>query len=112
MKNFLLRIIVGAVVCFCVNIAELKADDAGSTAGGWEKYSGNPVLGGDLGTCFDISVLKEGVGYRMWFSWRHDACYKPCAVFDGAKWLLWYDGRHGGAEQIGVVFHPGRDLGF
>ena len=44
--------------------------------------------------------------------WDHDACYKPYAIFDGTKWLLWYNGRHGGLEQIGVVFHEGEDLGF
>ncbi|MCX6915028.1 MAG: hypothetical protein NT167_18610, partial [Verrucomicrobia bacterium] len=44
--------------------------------------------------------------------WDHDACYKPYAIYDGSKWLLWYNGRHGGLEQIGVVFHPGEDLGF
>jgi predicted GH43/DUF377 family glycosyl hydrolase len=44
--------------------------------------------------------------------WDHDACYKPCAVFDGQKWLLWYNGRHGGLEQIGVAIHEGVDLGF
>jgi predicted GH43/DUF377 family glycosyl hydrolase len=44
--------------------------------------------------------------------WDHDACYKPYAIFDGAKWLLWYNGRHGQLEQIGVVFHEGEDLGF
>jgi hypothetical protein len=32
------------------------------------KYEGNPVLGGALGTCFDIAVLKEGDTLRMWFS--------------------------------------------
>ena len=40
------------------------------TTAGWVKYPGNPVLGGDLGTCFDVSVLKEEETYRMWFSWR------------------------------------------
>ena len=44
--------------------------------------------------------------------WDHDACYKPYAIFDGTKWLLWYNGRHGSLEQIGVVFHQGEDLGF
>lgn len=29
-------------------------------AGGWCKYQENPVLGGRLGTCFDISLLKRG----------------------------------------------------
>lgn len=44
--------------------------------------------------------------------WDHDACYKPFAIFDGQRWLLWYNGRHGSAEQIGVVYHDGEDLGF
>ena len=44
--------------------------------------------------------------------WDADACYKPYAVFDGKKWLLWYNGRHGGLEQIGVAIHEGRALGF
>ena len=29
---------------------------AGDEADGWVKYAGNPVLGGSLGTCFDMSV--------------------------------------------------------
>jgi predicted GH43/DUF377 family glycosyl hydrolase len=44
--------------------------------------------------------------------WDADACYKPYVIYDGRKWLLWYNGRHGGLEQIGVVTHEGRDLGF
>ncbi len=44
--------------------------------------------------------------------WDHDACYKPYAIFDGEKWLLWYNGRHEHLEQIGLVLHPGEDLGF
>ena len=36
----------------------------------------------------------------------------PTRSFDGQKWLLWYNGRHGGLEQIGVAIHPGEDLGF
>ena len=41
-----------------------------------------------------------------------DACYKPFAVFDGERWLLWYNGRHGWLEQIGLVLHDVEDLGF
>jgi len=46
--------------------------------------------------------------------WDHDACYKPFAIFDQEKdpWLLWYNGRSGRTEQIGLAIHPGRDLGF
>ena len=43
------------------------------TSAGWVKHAGNPVLGGRYGTCFDISVLKEGGRYRMWVSWRPKA---------------------------------------
>lgn len=178
--------------------ARAQAADA-ETAAGWVKYEGNPVLGGKLGTCFDICVLKDGeqyepdaigyatspdgltwarhegnpvikpdpgipweqhkltgvqivrqgdwhlmfyIGFRdehhaqigvarsrdgitNWQKhpanpiicpgkdrWDADACYKPYAIFDGARWLLWYNGRNGKVEQIGVAMHEGEDLGF
>jgi predicted GH43/DUF377 family glycosyl hydrolase len=52
----------------------------------WEKYEGNPVLGGDLGTCFDMSVLAAEGRYRMWFSWRphHGIGYAESS--DGLHW--------------------------
>jgi len=56
------------------------------TAAGWVKYPNNPVLGGDLGTCFDISVLKEGDAYRMWFSWRPK---KSIALVDSKDGVAW-----------------------
>ena len=56
------------------------------TAGGWEKEASNPVLGGDLGTCFDISVLKEGTKYRMWFSWRPKKSIAYTESSDGVHW--------------------------
>jgi predicted GH43/DUF377 family glycosyl hydrolase len=52
-------------------------------------------------------ILRPGKGH-----WDHDAVYKPFAIFDGTKWLLWYNGRRGGVEQIGLAIHPGRELGF
>ena len=60
----------------------------------WERHPANPIV---------RPVRNE---------WDHDACYKPFALFDGTQWLLWYNGRHGGLEQIGVARHPGFDLGF
>jgi len=60
----------------------------------WERNPANPVVHPDPG------------------AWDHDACYKPYAIFDGRKWLLWYNGRHGNLEQIGVAIHQGEDLGF
>jgi predicted GH43/DUF377 family glycosyl hydrolase len=62
--------------------------------GDWQRHPANPIV---------RPGNKE---------WDHDACYKPYAIFDGTKWLLWYNGRHGNVEQIGVVFHQGEDLGF
>jgi hypothetical protein len=38
--------------------------------------------------------------------------HKPYAIFDGRQWLLWYNGRHGGLEQIGLAVHAGEELGF
>jgi predicted GH43/DUF377 family glycosyl hydrolase len=60
----------------------------------WQRHPANPII-------------RPGEN-----QWDHDACYKPYAIFDGSQWLLWYNGRHGGLEQIGVVLHPGEDLGF
>lgn len=60
----------------------------------WQRHPANPI----------IFPGKD--------KWDHDACYKPFAIFDGTKWLLWYNGRHGSLEQIGVVLHEGEDLGF
>jgi len=60
----------------------------------WHRLQANPIV-----------VPAEG-------QWDADACYKPYAIFDGKKWLLWYNGRRAGAEQIGVAIHEGRKLGF
>ncbi len=56
----------------------------------WQRHPANPI----------VSPGKN--------QWDHSACYKPYAIFDGKKWLLWYNGRHGGLEQIGVVLHKGK----
>lgn len=61
---------------------------------GLERHAANPII-------------RPGNG-----RWDHDAVYKPFAVFDGRRWLLWYNGRQGGVEQIGVAIHEGEDLGF
>lgn len=60
----------------------------------WERHPKNPIIQPTAG------------------GWDHDAVYKPSAIFDGRRWLLWYNGRHGGTEQIGVATHAGEDLGF
>jgi predicted GH43/DUF377 family glycosyl hydrolase len=60
----------------------------------WQRHPANPLL-------------RPGKD-----KWDHDAVYKPYAVFDGRRWLLWYNGRKGGVEQIGLALHEGEDLGF
>ncbi|MBM3471868.1 MAG: hypothetical protein FJX75_01180 [Armatimonadetes bacterium] len=60
----------------------------------WQRHLANPIIRPDEG------------------QWDHDACYKPHALFDGRRWLLWYNGRRGSVEQIGLVTHEGEDLGF
>ena len=66
----------------------------GGASAGWTKYEGNPVLGGALGTCFDVTLLKEGDTYRMWFSWRPKQSVALVESGDGIHWsqpqiVLW-----------------------
>jgi predicted GH43/DUF377 family glycosyl hydrolase len=61
---------------------------------GWQRHPANPIL-------------RPGKG-----RWDHDAVYKPYVISDGRRWLLWYNGRRGGTEQIGLAIHDGEDLGF
>jgi predicted GH43/DUF377 family glycosyl hydrolase len=61
---------------------------------GWQRHPANPII-------------RPGKD-----QWDHDAVYKPYALKDGRRWLLWYNGRKGGAEQIGLAIHEGDDLGF
>lgn len=56
------------------------------TAAGWQKSASNPVLGGDLGTCFDVTLLKESGTYRMWFSWRPEKAVALTESNDGIHW--------------------------
>jgi predicted GH43/DUF377 family glycosyl hydrolase len=56
------------------------------SAGGWIKYAGNPVLGGQYGTCFDICVLLESGIYRMWVSWRPKQSVAITESKDGIHW--------------------------
>ena len=61
----------------------------------WERHPANPIL-------------RARTANRD--AWDYDAVYKPYALFDRGRWLLWYNGRRGGVEQIGLALHPGRDL--
>jgi beta-1,2-mannobiose phosphorylase / 1,2-beta-oligomannan phosphorylase len=53
---------------------------------GWTKYKGNPVLGGQYGTCFDICVLRESGKFRMWVSWRPKQSVAITESADGIHW--------------------------
>jgi predicted GH43/DUF377 family glycosyl hydrolase len=55
----------------------------------------------------DNPIIRSGTG-----KWDNDACYKPYAILENNRWMLWYNGRSGSLEQIGVVTHAGADLGF
>ena len=53
----------------------------------FEKYPGNPVLGGpELGTCFDVLVTRDGGRYRMDFSWRPKGSLAVSFSDDGVHW--------------------------
>ena len=59
---------------------------AHGTRGGWEKHPANPLLGGDLGTCFDISMRVEDGRILMYFSWRDCHSIAVCTSEDGIHW--------------------------
>ena len=61
---------------------------------GWMRHPENPIIAPDPG------------------AWDGEACYKPYAIYDGNRWMLWYNGRKGHVEQIGVAVHEGWELGF
>lgn len=56
------------------------------TRAGWQKDPRNPVLGGPLGSVFDVSVRREGATYQMWFSWRPRGSIAYCESADGVRW--------------------------
>ncbi len=62
--------------------------------GDWQRHEENPLI------------------YPGEETWDGEACYKPYAIFDGEKWFLWYNGRKGHLEQIGLAIHQGKNLGF
>ena len=63
---------------------------------GWERHPENPI----------VSPTPD--------AWDGDACYKPFALWNAeqGRWQLWYNGRHGSPEYVGLVTHEGFDLGF
>lgn len=60
----------------------------------WERSSQNPIIAPD------------------WGKWDGEACYKPFALKFNGAWWLWYNGRLGSHEQIGLAIQRGEELGF
>lgn len=61
---------------------------------GWKKSSLNPVITPTPG------------------DWDGEACYKPSFLWNENenRWEIWYNGRKGNNEFIGLVYKDGRDL--
>jgi predicted GH43/DUF377 family glycosyl hydrolase len=68
------------------------ADPAAATAKTWTKSPTEPVLGGKLGTCFDLAMLVDPSlkdphqRYRMYFSWRPKKAVALVTGDDGIHW--------------------------
>jgi len=71
------------------------------TGNSWVKYSNNPVLGGSLGTCFDVCLLEVGNSYWMWFSWRLRKSIALTRSLDGIHW-----------SRPEIVLRPNTDTGW
>ncbi len=87
----------------------------------FDKHSANPVLGPDVGCCFDVAVLHREGRFQMWFSWRdcHSIGYTEST--DGAHWSAprvviapprrpWYRRWAPACHEVtrpAVVFHSG-----
>ena len=56
------------------------------TQGGWKKLPENPLLGGELGTCFDIAMMQETGKILLYFSWRDKDNISLCTSEDGIHW--------------------------
>lgn len=84
MKNKLLFIVALFACIVTVYGQDGNTPGAGS---GWEKYTGSPILGGELGTIFDVGVLKNDDGsYWMYNSWRNQKSIALSESNDGLHW--------------------------
>lgn len=74
-----------ARICFSIS------EDDGNT---WNEYCGNPIISPSKG------------------SWDCHAVYKPtiCKSLNSEKWMLWYNGRKGHSEYIGLAQKEGMEL--
>ena len=77
-----------------IDFAQIGMAKSKDGISGWERYSGNPII------------------YPTPDEWDADACYKPYAIEEKDRWMLWYNGRVHHTERIGLVIHEGKNLGF
>lgn len=71
--------------CICC----ARSDDGIS---GWERSALNPLV------------------YPSKGEWDGEACYKPTVIFEDGKWKIWYNGRLGCNEYIGLAEYNERNL--
>ena len=73
------------------NICAARSND-GITK--WERSHLNPIV-----------VSTPG-------GWDADSCYKPSVIWDESanRWMLWYNGRNGDDERIGMALKSGKEL--
>src|ERR1700722_186740 len=74
-----------------------------NTKARWRKSAANPVLGGGLGTCFDVCVIRVGAVYRMYFSWRPRRSIALVESHDGVHWTA---PDNGSANTPEIVLRP------
>jgi hypothetical protein len=101
MKSLLLALPLLGLLLGAIPADARRDRPAVEATAGWVKYASNPVLGGRLGTCFDVSVLRDGDRYRMWLSWRPKRSIALAQSKDGLTW-----------GEPAVVLGPNRDSGW
>jgi beta-1,2-mannobiose phosphorylase / 1,2-beta-oligomannan phosphorylase len=83
------KLLLFSIMLACATVIYSQNRENKECSGGWAKYENSPVLGGDLGTIFDISVLKTDDGmYRMYCSWRPKKSIALSESKDGLKWTI------------------------
>ncbi len=75
-----------------INYAQIGIAVSKNGIDSWQRYPGNPI----------ISPTRD--------AWDADACYKPYVIQEKDHWKLWYNGRRGHLEQIGLALFRGSEL--
>ena len=104
MKYIVMSLVFGGMLLGCKPASTKGALEAksGQQTNAWTKYENNPVLGGgELGTIFDICVLKENGEYKMYCSWRPQKSIAVSTSVDGKKW-----------SKPQIVLSPLKDTGW